>query len=142
MAEELTPVQRGDIMGAYKFGVPKYQIAKRLGHPRSTVFTTIRKAALRGPTMASCPRTGCPSTFTDCTKRLIPKVLTIDPKLKMQRLLSSFTFAITNEPLVMSAQWKWEQVKARGWRWRYLHEKRDKEMIEAYPKSKGKTIMI
>ena len=66
--KELTPLQRSEIIGAAKCGVPKFMIADALHQDASTVSKTIKKATLRS-NQRSLSRSGRPKTWTSRDQR-------------------------------------------------------------------------
>lgn len=65
---DLTEFQRGEIIGAWKFGHSEREIAEKIGHPKSTVHDTIVRYCETG-SGTSAPRSGRPKVLSDRDKR-------------------------------------------------------------------------
>jgi hypothetical protein len=89
--KELTPYQRGKILGARDAGASYGDIENMYGIPRYTVITTTRRSTLRVEGK-SLPRQGRPPSHDDRIDRRIIRYVRINPKTtyaQMRRALDS-----------------------------------------------------
>ena len=91
---ELTPYQRGLIVGASTAGDTLTQIARRFDHPTSTVVSTLarEKSRINGN---SQPRIGRPSTWTERDERQLVRYVRKFPKFtyNLIRIETNLTFS-------------------------------------------------
>jgi hypothetical protein len=78
--KELTPYERGQIIGATKCSVDPSKISEDLNVPKSTVRSTLLRVPLRKH-VASRPRSGRPKTYMDCEERLLLRVVRQFPNM-------------------------------------------------------------
>ena len=86
--KQLTEFQRGEIIGAWKFGHSESQISEKLIHPKSTVnkvITTYKKGIEVPPS-----RTGKPSKITERDNRHLMRVLNKNRKTNINELCEDF----------------------------------------------------
>ncbi len=79
--KDLTPYQRGIIIGSSKIGGSPAAIAKAYQIPDSTVRTTLARAAQRNDTGASRPRSGRPKAVSDRDERHIIRLVKTLPEI-------------------------------------------------------------
>ena len=72
--KELSSAQRGEIVGAYRFGTRAATIARTLGFPPSTVYDTINRYKQTG-SVQSKPRPGRPKSLNDRDQRVVKRVV-------------------------------------------------------------------
>jgi transposase len=76
--KELTPFQRGQIIGKAECGLSKHQISRDLQIPRSTIQTILLKNYLQS-NGKSFPRSGRPKSYTERDSRHILNIIKADP---------------------------------------------------------------
>jgi transposase len=76
--KELSPYQRGQIVGAARGGMSQAEIAKAFNVAKSTVFDTLFNA-LERHNGESKPRSGRPLCYAECEERIILRFVRLNP---------------------------------------------------------------
>ncbi len=82
---ELTPYQRGVIIGAHSAGASPGRISKLSNLPDSTVRTTLKKAAEREDGQ-SRPRSGRPAMLSARDTRHLIRIARVNPRISYKEL--------------------------------------------------------
>jgi transposase len=86
--KQLTEFQRGEIIGAWKFGHSGSQISEKLDRPKSTVNKVI--AAYKKGIEVPPPRTGRPPKMTERDNRHLMQILNKDRRININELCEDF----------------------------------------------------
>jgi len=86
---ELTEFERGQIIGAWKFGHSEREIEETLGHPKSTVHDTIKRYR-ETSTVTPISRSGRPRILTDRDKRHIVRIVRSNRQQTTQQIRNNF----------------------------------------------------
>lgn len=78
---ELSPGDRGEIIGMHKGGLSRAEIVRISGFSKAAVRSTLDQAASRAVDCESLPRSGRPEKFTTREKRIMIRSLRNDPTL-------------------------------------------------------------
>jgi transposase len=86
---ELTEFERGQIIGAWKFGHSEREIEETIGHPKSTVHDTIERYRENG-TVTSASRSGRPQILSDRDKRHLERIVRSNRQQTTRQIRNNF----------------------------------------------------
>jgi transposase len=98
-SNELTPYQRGLIVGASDWGAKPMQLSHITHIPPSTIKRTINKAAIRDNKGNSLPRSGRPKKIEERDKRRILREVRTHPKQAYKATIQHLSLDITHRTL-------------------------------------------
>lgn len=102
---ELSPYQRGIILGARGEGASFERIEKVHNIPKRTAQTTVKRASIR-TNGESLPRSGRPKKYTDCDERHVVHYVRNNPKAKYRQIKEDLDLDISTRTLRRILQ-KW-----------------------------------
>ncbi|KAK4981148.1 hypothetical protein LTR66_010193 [Elasticomyces elasticus] len=95
---ELSPYERGLILGAYKFGATTAEIAEDVGCGLSIVSTTVRRASSRRDGQSK-PRSGRPKALSARDTRRLIRIVLREPTITYKRIQEELGIDISRSSL-------------------------------------------